>query len=42
MHLLNVPEDAPPAIKRAAVQKNPHIVDLYFCPSLEKAVAFFL
>ena len=42
MQLLDVPEGAPPAVKRAAVQKNPHIVDFFFCRRVEKAVSFLL
>jgi hypothetical protein len=38
MNLLDVPADASPHVKRLAVQKNPHIVDFYFCRRVERAV----
>ncbi len=38
MVILGVPENASVAVRREAVNQNPHVVNFYFCRRIEKAV----
>ena len=42
MKLLDITENATVPVRRAAVRKNPHIVDYYFCRRIEKATKHLL